>query len=382
MQDKFSLNNRNFSYWEHDNLIEKRDYIIVGGGLVGLSTAISIKEKYPGASILILERANIPYGASTRNAGFACFGSISEIIQDIDTLGTSEVEALIKRRWDGLRLLRDRVGDTILDYLALGGYEVFTADQKSDYNDCLTQLPEINLLIERSIGLPNCFQKVDHSFGMIHYESLIYNQYEGQIHPGKMMQHLKKTALEKGVEIANGIEVTSYEPTSAGISVSTTRIDLNFESSKLLLTTNAFTKSLLGDLDLMPGRNQVLMTKPIKDLKLKGCYHYDKGYVYFRNYKDRLLIGGGRNIALDEETTDSFGLTDSIKNYLRGIVSNIILPNTPYEEDLWWSGIIATGATKKPIVQELSTNVYLGVRLGGMGVAMGSLIGQDLADLV
>jgi hypothetical protein len=40
------------------------------------------------------------------------------------------------------------------------------------------------------------------------------------------------------------------------------------------------------------------------------------------------------------------------------------------------------GTDKKPIVSQLFENVYCGVKLGGMGVAIGSLIGQELADLV
>ena len=40
------------------------------------------------------------------------------------------------------------------------------------------------------------------------------------------------------------------------------------------------------------------------------------------------------------------------------------------------------GSSKRPIVDQLSESVYCGVRLGGMGVAIGSLIGQELADLV
>ena len=40
------------------------------------------------------------------------------------------------------------------------------------------------------------------------------------------------------------------------------------------------------------------------------------------------------------------------------------------------------GSAKNPIVEQLSDHVYCGVRLGGMGVAIGSLIGQELADLV
>ncbi len=40
------------------------------------------------------------------------------------------------------------------------------------------------------------------------------------------------------------------------------------------------------------------------------------------------------------------------------------------------------GSSKNPIVEQISEHVYCGVRLGGMGVAIGSLIGTELADLV
>jgi hypothetical protein len=40
------------------------------------------------------------------------------------------------------------------------------------------------------------------------------------------------------------------------------------------------------------------------------------------------------------------------------------------------------GVHKNPIVQQLSNHVYCGVRMGGMGVAIGSLIGQEVADLI
>jgi len=43
---------------------------------------------------------------------------------------------------------------------------------------------------------------------------------------------------------------------------------------------------------------------------------------------------------------------------------------------------MGVGTTKKPIVKQLSNHVYCGVRLGGMGVAIGSLIGRDIVDLI
>ena len=43
---------------------------------------------------------------------------------------------------------------------------------------------------------------------------------------------------------------------------------------------------------------------------------------------------------------------------------------------------MGVGSHKKAILKQLSNNVYCGVRLGGMGVAIGSTIGKDLALLV
>ena len=69
-------------------------------------------------------------------------------------------------------------------------------------------------------------------------------------------------------------------------------------------------------------------------------------------------------------------------NKLEALLKSTISPTTPFEIDHRWSGIMGVGQQKKPIVKQISNNVYCGVRLGGMGVAIGSLIGKDLANLI
>jgi glycine/D-amino acid oxidase-like deaminating enzyme len=67
---------------------------------------------------------------------------------------------------------------------------------------------------------------------------------------------------------------------------------------------------------------------------------------------------------------------------LEQVLKEVILPSTDFTIAHRWSGIMGIGSSKNPIVKQLSENVYCGVKLGGMGVAIGSLIGQELADLV
>jgi glycine/D-amino acid oxidase-like deaminating enzyme len=134
--------------------------------------------------------------------------------------------------------------------------------------------------------------------------------------------------------------------------------------------------------NVKPARAQVLITKPIQDLQVQGTFHLDEGYYYFRNINDRVLFGGGRNLDVENEETTQFGQTKMVQNKLEEILKTTILPNTNFEIDQRWSGIMGIGNQKKPIVKQLSNNVYCGIRLGGMGVAIGSLVGKELASLV
>ena len=42
---------------------------------------------------------------------------------------------------------------------------------------------------------------------------------------------------------------------------------------------------------------------------------------------------------------------------------------------------MGVGKQKSPIVKQVSNSIFCGVRLGGMGVALGSLVGKELAEL-
>ena len=130
------------SFWEKKEFL-KHDFIIVGSGITGLSTAIALKEKMPNKRILVLERSILPTGASTKNAGFACIGSLTELLDDLETMSEDAVLQLVEQRWQGLQKLRQRLGDKNLDYQELGSYELL--DEKE--MDGLERLDEMLSLI-------------------------------------------------------------------------------------------------------------------------------------------------------------------------------------------------------------------------------------------
>ncbi len=369
----------NLSYWELKNWFTKVDYTVVGSGIVGLHCALHLRERFPDSKIIVLEKGLLPQGASTKNAGFACFGSISEIIEDLKTHSEEEVIQLIQKRWQGLQLLRKNLGDAAIDFKPYGGYELFLKEAESTYAECLQKLPFVNELLKPLFRNEVFAKEVDRFAFKGIQEYVVFNPYEAQIDTGNMMEALLRKAIASGILILNQIEVTSYHETIQGVQVGLG--DFSFTTKKLLFATNGFAAKLTNN-QVKPARAQVLITEPIPNLDIKGTFHLDKGYYYFRNIDDRILLGGGRNLDFEGETTTEFGETTIIQNRLEQLLREVILPGTDYKIAHRWSGIMGLGNSKRPIVEPLSEHVFCGVRLGGMGVAIGSLIGQELADLV
>ena len=290
-----------------------------------------------------------------------------------------EVINLIQKRWEGLKLLRKRVGDDNLDFKPFGGYELFLKEHESDFLECINKLPFINEILQ-PLFKADVYSKEMDRFGFNGiFESVIFNPFEGQIDTGNMMQELLKQASANDILILNQQKVTAFNDNGTNAEVALG--DFSFKTQKLLFATNGFASELTKG-EVKPARAQVLITHPIPNLHIKGTFHLDKGYYYFRNIGDRILFGGGRNLDFQGEATDEFGETQIIQNHLEMLLKEVILPNQEFTIDHRWSGMMGLGASKNPIVKPLSNNVYCGVRLGGMGVAIGSLIGTELADLI
>lgn len=374
----------NFSYWEIKSWLTNIDFTIIGSGIVGLTCALYLKENHPKANILVLEKGMLPQGASTKNAGFACFGSLSEIIDDLNSHSEEDVFELVKKRVNGLVLLRKTLGDKTMAYKNYGGFELFNKTDVKLFETCLSQKDNINKMLQPLFNT-DVFSFKSNSFNFKNIKpQYVFNSFEGQIDTGKMMEALIKKVQSKGIKILNNIRVGAFEESNDSVKIKTDAFE--FSTSKLFIATNGFASQLINE-EVKPARAQVLITKPITNLHIKGTFHLDKGYYYFRNIDNRILFGGGRNLDFKGEETTEFNQTLQIQNTLENLLKTTILPHISFEIDHRWSGIMGMGSRalsgpKKVIVKQLSNHVFCGVRLGGMGVAIGSLIGKELAQLI
>jgi glycine/D-amino acid oxidase-like deaminating enzyme len=369
---------QDYSIWEYEAYSIDWDICIIGSGITGLSTGISILERRPGTKVLVVDRWFIPLGASTRNAGFSCFGSPSEILADIGKMGEDASVSLVSKRWRGLQKLKTRLNQQHACYETNGGYELFN---KEDYEKVIESLPYLNQLLSEVISEKKVYQESDVPSGIRGFSHALYNPYEGQLHPGFMMEQLKEMYLHLGGKIWTGLDIEAIGETDEGMLLCN-KLSIPVKAKKVIVTTNAFARQLLPQLDVQGARNHVLVTGPIKNLPWKGCFHYDRGFYYFRNIGNRILLGGGRNMDINNEETEQFGRNPLILEALENFLYNHLASKVNVKFEFQWSGIIGIGSQKLPIIKAISPRLFVGVRLSGMGIALASLIGEELTDLV
>lgn len=374
------------SIWEKETFFAPYDVVIAGSGFVGLWSALQLKKKKPKLRICIVDRGVIPTGASTRNAGFACFGSVSELIHDAKTMGTDKMLQLVEMRFKGLKKIQKYFEDNEIDFERCGGYELYDDKGTTDSRQLKENIEYLNTLLKPITDAKNTFRLVDEeitALGFGHTQHLVRNNLEGYLHSGKLVQSLLNSVQAMGVTIFNATEITGFEKKRNHYELNTNH-PFTLTTEQLLICTNAFAKELLPMLDIVPARGQVLLTSPIKELAWSGTFHSDEGFYYFRNLGNRVLLGGARNKAFQEEETKEMTTTDFIQTELERYLADVILPNHAgkYTIEQRWSGIMAMGKEKMPLTEEIQPGIFCALRMGGMGVALAPVVAQQIIKLM
>ncbi len=369
------------SIWEKESFFAPADILIAGSGLVGLWSAYYLKKKAPALSITIVDRGLIPTGASTRNAGFACFGSLTELVSGIREMGEDQLLELVELRYKGIKKIGKTFGKKTIGFEKEGGYELIAA---ADSNLLRSQIDTFNRLLRKITGQQKTFRLQDEKlrhFGFAGIQHLIANPAEAQLHSGKLCQALLSLVQSMGVTVLNNTEITGYEKVNGHLLLHTNH-SFPLTASQLLIATNAFARQLLPQLDIVPARGQVLVTSPVEGLPFQGSFHYDEGYYYFRNLGERVLLGGARNKAIEQETTEEMDISTTIQQELERFLRETVLPGRHYTIEHRWSGIMAMGSEKMPIVKAVNDHIFCAVRMSGMGVALAPVVGEKVAALM
>ncbi len=372
-----------WSIWRAQHFEQVPDLTVVGGGIVGLFTALFHQRKHPEHLVLVLERGAFPVGASVNNAGFACFGSPSELLADIDLEGESAAISRVARRWEGLQDLRQELGDAAIGYKACGGHELFGVNDPL-YTTVAEGFDRLNAELRPILGSDAFRWEVGASerFGFRGVEHVAYTPFEGALDSGALMRTLLRVVQAEGVLFRGTTEVTGLEETPGHVELRLNN-GTQLRSSRVVIATNGYSRALLPDVDVLPARGQVLLTDHIPGLRLNGTFHLGEGFYYFRDLDGAVLLGGGRELDKAGESTSADGVTPLIQDRLEHLLREMILPDTEFQISRRWSGIMGFRQLgKEPLVEPIGERMVVAAGLSGMGVAIGIRVAREAADLL
>lgn len=369
-----------FSYWEQQCL-QGIDWVVIGAGLVGLQSARRVKETYPNQRVVVVDLHAMGGAASLRNAGFVCFGSAGEMLDEIERTTESEAVRLYDIRFQGIQRLMNRYGAGRLGFEATGGMEVFAAEDAEESERVLGSLDYLNELLKSVQGECAFAHCITNQLGMDVYGKGVMAPAEGGIQTHLLYRAVRTDAVAAGVEIYEGMRVMDWLEDTRGVQLRMEN-DLVVRAERLLVCTNGFTKNLMPAVSVAPARGQVFVTEAMGQLPFKGIFHADRGYIYFRSLGDRILIGGARNLDFKGEETTEMEVTDAFKEHLKRYVETVVLPGKKVNFEYGWSGIMGMDNNRNPIIGWHSDRVFLAVRMGGMGVALSAWVAEEVVRVM
>jgi gamma-glutamylputrescine oxidase len=361
------------SIWQANGTqpVREVDFLIVGAGLVGCSTAYFAAQA--GREVVITEARDLALGASSRNAGF--------MITGMDTYYHRAVERY------GIDTVRDMWG---LSRTTHGYLRQFIQAGNVPIDNCGSMLlaesdTEAQELEQAARALQADGIDVEyHSNDPLRrgYCAAIEQPQDAAVQPYKLVEAIFQ---QSGAELIANNEVYRIEQNHPEQVTVYTRKHI-FQARYVMLCTNAYSPYIdpyfIGK--VIPMRAQCLVTAPLKNGPvLNTCGYSDYGYMYYRDTFDgRLLIGGGRkqNTWLEGSTTDD-RITDPVQRHLEAYL-RARFPDVEEPVEQRWAGIMGFSVDKLPLVGTLPDKPRVGFAVGftGHGLAMGAGSAERAVD--
>lgn len=334
------------------------DVVVVGAGIAGLSTAYALARE--GVSVVVLERDRIASGASGRNAGFVLAGVAENFVAACRRYGRERATRIWRTTIANRVLLAGIVERQRIECdLAWSGSLQQAGDDEewSEIRESAGQLSaegvRVTLDPERRHA---CYAE------------------DGEVHPVKLVRGLAAAAEERGARIFEATRVSALRADSVATPHGTVR------TGSVVVCTNAYSESLLPRVRIVPIRGQIAATAPVRERHFPRPVYAHRGYRYWRQTAEgRVLVGGWRNTAFDEETGTDARPTEGMQRHLDAFLAEhgIAAPVTHR-----WAGIMGFSHDSLPYIGRRGDGIYLNAGFTGHGNAFAVIGGEIVASLI
>ncbi|WP_298609518.1 FAD-binding oxidoreductase [uncultured Thiothrix sp.] len=365
---------------EFSSLTDKvtADVCIVGGGYTGLSAALHLAEA--GYKVVLLEAHRVGWGASGRNGGQVGTGLNKDQAELESMFGKIQAKALWDLSLEAVQLCKDLIHQHKIQCDLQAG--IIHADHRQRFVKGSREFAE---KLQRDYDY-QAIQFLDQAALQQELHSPLYyggvlNLGAAHLHPLNYALGLAQAVQQAGVTIYERSPVLSY---SNGSQVEVKTEQGTVTANYLILACNGYLDNLEPKVAarVMPINNYIVATEPlsvaqVQDLIPNRYAVADSAFVvnYFRLSADnRLLFGGGESY--------SFQFPKDIRALVRPRMLSVFPQLTETKLDYAWGGTLAVTANRLPYFTRLQPNVFSVSGYSGHGVALATLAGKLLAEVV
>lgn len=362
------------SYWLDESKIsnstktKKFDYIVIGAGIAGLSTAYWLEKNQPTAKIAVIDKFSLGYGASGRNAGFVTCGSALHFSKLHDQFGQAKAQEIWNFSEENRELLlKEIIQDEAhkVDYKTTGSCTVIPDQtQVAKYEKILKMMTyskiDVDLMDARTLQTEYA---VKDSAGAIAYK------HDGVVHPVKLLKQIQSKL--KNTEFIFGEEVFQIQSNDQSTEVKTQK--RTYVAAKTFVCLNGFTGQLLSEFRqvIKPQRGQIIVTEKVPKM-IKGPCYLTQHLCYFRQLPSgEILIGGFRNHDAENENTAHDQATDKIQSALENFAKTYFEKTANIQINYRWSGIMGFSPDDQMIIGEHPKRKSIHLMAGCSGHGMG-----------
>lgn len=358
---------------------------IIGGGITGLSAALALAET--GVATAILDAARPGWGASGRNGGLACIGGTK--LSEADLLaqfGASQTRAFYRYQQDAIAEVATNLDRYNINADRTGHGEYFMAHRPKDFAHFRTEADAIRTLrgLAPTILSPEaCRERGLHSPA---FHGAMHIPVGFGLHPLKYTLGLFAQTEKRGIPYFSNTSVTSVERSGAGFILRTQSGSVF--AQKVLIATNGYTQDTPATPITgweLPVLSNILVTRPLTSAEL-----HDQGWNateiaadtrillhYFRLLPDNRMLFGMRG-----GTSLSPRAIAATQRRIRRDFEATFPAWADVETPHFWSGFVCLSHSRTAFVGPLDEGRYAALAYHGSGVAMASLSGRRIAEII
>ena len=364
---------------------EKADWLIIGGGITGLSAAHSLAQLHPEARIVVVDRQRAAQGASARNSGYAV---AHENPGDGELIGTGgfagfAVDSSIGQAAGDEVRMRIARHNIDCEYRDSGYYFAVNDPGK------LTHV-EAKLQTLSAVGASAQFlegAQLAQKLGTGHYQAAIWcGNGNALLQPAKYVKGLLD-ALPANVTLFENTDITALERLSGGL-VRARGTQGSIEARQVLVCLNAFIpRAGITNSATFPMELSASLTRPLTDKEYQAIGSVEPwGVLSTRPLGATVRLTPDRRVMIrntaqyrtrDLSTRD---LLQRRKHHVLGLQRRF--PGLG-EQDIHytWTGHLSASRSGQPYFAKVEDGIYAVAGCNGSGVARGTLWGRLLAEL-